>query len=201
MSVRKRPEGPAWRPSRNFLTIYGYAARVMRGLIIDHARNRRAQKRDGQFEITSLGTDTENAVDDHKLVRISEALDELGKAEPTLVQIVYLKFFCGFSFAEMAAMRDARGRPLRKIPEGVNEKVVGPAGEARSGACRAGRSKTQRATRLWADRDTFINSAIKERCAEGPVSRAANGLANLRCRTDCARRKLSGWRGTTSLRT
>src|SRR5215470_20164782 len=32
----------------------GYAARVMRGLIIDHARNRQAQKRGGQFEITSL---------------------------------------------------------------------------------------------------------------------------------------------------
>jgi len=33
-----------------------YAARVMRGLIIDHARNRQAQKRGGQFEITSLDT-------------------------------------------------------------------------------------------------------------------------------------------------
>ena len=31
----------------------GYAARAMRGLIIDHARNRQAQKRGGQFEITS----------------------------------------------------------------------------------------------------------------------------------------------------
>ena len=31
-----------------------YAARVMRGLIIDHARNRQAQKRGGQFEITSI---------------------------------------------------------------------------------------------------------------------------------------------------
>ena len=32
----------------------GYAARAMRGLIIDHARNRSAIKRGGQFEITSL---------------------------------------------------------------------------------------------------------------------------------------------------
>src|ERR1700761_182817 len=32
----------------------GYAARVMRGLIIDHVRNRRAVKRGGQFEITSI---------------------------------------------------------------------------------------------------------------------------------------------------
>ncbi len=39
----------------------GYAARVMRGLIIDHARSRRAQKRGGQFEITSLETEIESA--------------------------------------------------------------------------------------------------------------------------------------------
>ena len=32
----------------------GYAARVMRGLIIDHARSRNAIKRGGEFEITSL---------------------------------------------------------------------------------------------------------------------------------------------------
>jgi DNA-directed RNA polymerase specialized sigma24 family protein len=29
----------------------GYAGRVMRGLIIDHARRRQAQKRGGQFEL------------------------------------------------------------------------------------------------------------------------------------------------------
>ena len=35
----------------------GYAARVMRGLIIDHARSRSAIKRGGEFEITSLEAD------------------------------------------------------------------------------------------------------------------------------------------------
>ena len=35
----------------------GYAARVMRGLVIDHARNRNAIKRGGQFQITLLKTD------------------------------------------------------------------------------------------------------------------------------------------------
>ncbi len=34
-----------------------YASRVMRGLIIDYARNRRAQKRGGRFEMTTLETD------------------------------------------------------------------------------------------------------------------------------------------------
>jgi RNA polymerase sigma factor (TIGR02999 family) len=92
----------------------GYAARVMRGLIIDHARSRRAQKRGGQFEITSLGAEIENAADDHKLARISEALDELAKTEPALAEIVDLKFFCGFSFAEIGAMRDVCERTVQR---------------------------------------------------------------------------------------
>jgi len=83
----------------------GYAARVMRGLIIDYARSRQALKRGGQFEITALESEMELAVDDRELSRISEALDELGKAEPSLAEIVDLKFFCGFSFAEIAAIK------------------------------------------------------------------------------------------------
>jgi RNA polymerase sigma factor (TIGR02999 family) len=74
----------------------GYAARVMRGLIVDYARSRSAQKRGGQFEITSIGTEAGNAVDYHKLNRISEALDELEKADPSLVEIVDLNFFAAF---------------------------------------------------------------------------------------------------------
>src|ERR1700745_1453237 len=42
----------------------GYGARVRRGLIIDHVRNRRTTKRGGEFEITSLETDVaENSAD------------------------------------------------------------------------------------------------------------------------------------------
>ena len=40
----------------------GYASRVMRGVIIDYARRRQAQKRGGLFEITSLATDIAEAV-------------------------------------------------------------------------------------------------------------------------------------------
>lgn len=92
----------------------GYAARVMRGLIIDHARSRQAQKRGGKFEITGHDVEIENAADDKKLTRISEALDELAKAEPALAEIVDLKFFCGFSFAEIAAMRDVCERTVQR---------------------------------------------------------------------------------------
>ena len=37
----------------------GYAARVMRGVIIDHARERHAIKRGGQFELTTLDTNVD----------------------------------------------------------------------------------------------------------------------------------------------
>src|ERR1700761_9256771 len=83
----------------------GYAARVMRGLIIDHVRNRRTTKRGGEFEITSLETDVaENSADVKELSIISDALDELAKVEPELAEVIDLKFFCGFSFGEIAAM-------------------------------------------------------------------------------------------------
>jgi RNA polymerase sigma factor (TIGR02999 family) len=100
------------------LRFIGYAARVMRTLIIDHARERQAQKRGGLFEITSLDTkDTnavENSVDHRKLSEIGDALDELGKVEPSLAEIVDLKFFCGLSFGEIAAMRDVSERTVQR---------------------------------------------------------------------------------------
>ena len=90
-----------------------YAARVMRGLIIDDVRRQRSEKRGGLFEITSLGDDV-GVMTPHALVLISDALDELAGAEPDLAEIVDLKFFCGFSFAEIAAMRDVSERTVQR---------------------------------------------------------------------------------------
>lgn len=76
---------------------------------------RLAQKRGGQFEITSLTTDIgDNLVDARELSRISDALDELAKTDAALAQIVDLKFFCGFSFAEIAAMRGLSERTVQR---------------------------------------------------------------------------------------
>jgi RNA polymerase sigma factor (TIGR02999 family) len=91
-----------------------YASRVMRGLIIDHARNRSALKRGGQFHITSSGTEVEERADDRELVRISEALDELAKADPSLAEIVDMKFFCGFTFEEIGALKSISERTAQR---------------------------------------------------------------------------------------
>lgn len=92
-----------------------YAARVMRGLIIDHVRNRLAIKRGGQVELTSLTTDVGDvANDDQELTRISHSLDELSQVDSSLSQIVDLKFFCGFSFAEIADMIGSSERTVQR---------------------------------------------------------------------------------------
>ena len=105
-------EGPTFPDQPRFMA---YAARVMRGLIIDHMRSRHAQKRGGAFEITSLGDDAaENVAEVGELTRVSQALDELSVAEPALAEIVDLKFFCGFTFVEIAAMRGITERTVQR---------------------------------------------------------------------------------------
>jgi RNA polymerase sigma factor (TIGR02999 family) len=92
-----------------------YAARVMRGLIINYARDRRAQKRGGGFELVPLASDVADpAVDASELARIGDALDELHGVEAALAEVVDLKFFCGFSFAEIAAMRGVTERTVQR---------------------------------------------------------------------------------------
>ena len=92
-----------------------YAARTMRGLIIDHVRRRYAHKRGGLYELTPLDTTLAGRLagaDD--LQQISDVLDELAALEPALAEVVDLKFFCGFSFAEIAAMRGVSERTVQR---------------------------------------------------------------------------------------
>jgi RNA polymerase sigma factor (TIGR02999 family) len=94
---------------------FAYAARAMRGLIIDYVRERRAVKRGGEFHITSLSTaipEPEAAVDD--LGPLGDALLELAEVEPDLAELVDLRFFCGFAFEEIAAMRGVSRRTLHR---------------------------------------------------------------------------------------
>jgi RNA polymerase sigma factor (TIGR02999 family) len=105
-------EGASFPDQSHFM---GYAAHVMRGLIIDHVRARSALKRGGEFEITSLTGDFfENPVDAGQLTLIGDALDELAKIERELAEVVEMKFFCGFSFAEIATMQRLSERTVQR---------------------------------------------------------------------------------------
>jgi len=93
----------------------GYAARVMRGLIIDFVRERRALKRGGDFHITQLPTEVpESDKDEIDLSRLAEALDELAVRDAKLAELVDLRYFCGFTFDEIAAQRSASTRTVQR---------------------------------------------------------------------------------------
>jgi DNA-directed RNA polymerase specialized sigma24 family protein len=63
----------------------GYAARVMRGLLIDLLRERRALKRGAAFHITQLNTEiSESHGELEQVSRLSDALDELAHQDPRL---------------------------------------------------------------------------------------------------------------------
>lgn len=89
----------------------GYAARVMRGLIIDFVRERRALKRGAGYHITQLPTELP-AAEIGELGRLSDALDELSAREPLLAQLVDLRYFCGFTVEEIAAQRGVSVRTV-----------------------------------------------------------------------------------------
>lgn len=93
----------------------GYAARAMRGLLIDFARRQQTLKRGAGFEITRLDTHIgEEVAGDSELERLSDALDELARLEPRLAELVDLKYFCGFSFGEIAQMRGMSERTVQR---------------------------------------------------------------------------------------
>ena len=94
-----------------------YASRAMRGLVIDYARRRRAKKRGSQFEITLENDEPPGGQqndDASELERLSEALDELAQFAPALAELVDLHFFCGFSFTEVAALRQVSERTVSR---------------------------------------------------------------------------------------
>jgi RNA polymerase sigma factor (TIGR02999 family) len=92
-----------------------YAARAMRGLVIDRARARGAQKRGGDLAFQSLDTQTaESIADPGTLVSIGDALDDLAALEPALAHLVDLKFFCGFTMHEIAAQQGVSLRTIER---------------------------------------------------------------------------------------
>lgn len=94
-----------------------YAARAMRGLMIDYARRRQAKKRGGEFHITSAGpeiADSDGGPDPEELEQLDTALDALGSVDPSLAQLVDLHFFCGFTLTELARLRGVSERTVQR---------------------------------------------------------------------------------------
>ena len=107
------PRDPSRYPDRG--RFMAYAARAMRGLIIDYARNRRTLKRGGAFHLTTIDTEAgDEATDDRDLSKIGDAVDELAHVEPALAELVDMRFFVGLSSAEIAAIRGVSERTVQR---------------------------------------------------------------------------------------
>ncbi len=78
------------------------ASKLMRQVLIDHARNRLAEKRQGGIMVT-LGAAT-NAADasDVDVLALDDALTQLASFAPQQAKVVELRFFGGLSIPETA---------------------------------------------------------------------------------------------------
>ena len=93
------------QPPRDFETrahFFGICANLMREILVQYARRRKAAKRDAGCQVTldeNLALHQRQSVD---LVALDEALQELAKLDPQQSRIVELRFFGGLSIEETA---------------------------------------------------------------------------------------------------
>ena len=111
-----RRESLAFADRGHFMS---YAACAMRGLIVDYLRRRQAQKRGGEFEITTLPTESRSGtrvdgIETVQIEKLNEALETLGQIDARLAECVDLKFFCGLSFTEIAQLRQVSERTVQR---------------------------------------------------------------------------------------
>jgi RNA polymerase sigma factor (TIGR02999 family) len=93
---------------QNRAQFFGLAARLMRNILVDHARNRGAAKRGGGQYSISLSR-AERLADDKSevdLLAINEALERLSAFDAQKARIVELRFFGGLTIEEAAEVLD-----------------------------------------------------------------------------------------------
>jgi RNA polymerase sigma factor (TIGR02999 family) len=92
-----------------------YASRAMRGLIIDYLRRGQAKQRGDALEFVALPENLPKEVaHDMGIDPLRRALDSLSALHPRLSECVDLKFFCGFSFAEIARLWNVSERTVQR---------------------------------------------------------------------------------------
>jgi len=94
-----RQDGLHCENRAHFLAI---AARLMRQILVDYARRRRAAKHDGGYKVTLEGAESllkQRTVD---LLALDDALNDLARLDPEQCRIVELRFFGGLTLEETA---------------------------------------------------------------------------------------------------
>ena len=94
-----------------------YAARVMRSVVVDAVRRRRADRHGGGVEHVELDAgiaDVAGGPDDHEVLRVHEALQELEAIDARLVRIVEMRYFAGMTETEIAEVLQVTERTVRR---------------------------------------------------------------------------------------
>jgi RNA polymerase sigma factor (TIGR02999 family) len=100
----------------NRAQFFGVAARLMRRVLVDHARARHAEKRGGDAVFVSLDA-AADAPDDSTVgdvLAIDEALERLAAHDPEQVQIVELRYFAGLTVEETARVVGRSPRTVKR---------------------------------------------------------------------------------------
>jgi RNA polymerase sigma factor (TIGR02999 family) len=97
---------------------FAYAAKTMRNVIIDAAREHQAECRGGGAEHVTLAADDALQVPDtrasEELIRVNDALLELEALDPELVQVVEMRYFGGYTEQEIADFQGVTERTVRR---------------------------------------------------------------------------------------
>jgi RNA polymerase sigma factor (TIGR02999 family) len=95
---------------------FGIAAQLMRRILVDYARTRRAEKRGGSALLVSLtaASDTPSDSQIADVLAIDDALERLATYDPDQVRIVDLRFFAGLSVEETAQVLGRSPRTVKR---------------------------------------------------------------------------------------
>ena len=97
---------------------FAYAAKTMRHVIIDAAREHRAECRGGGVEHVPIDDEDAPQVPDtqasDELLRVNDALLELEALDPELAQVVEMRYFGGYSEQEIAEVQGVTERTVRR---------------------------------------------------------------------------------------
>jgi len=93
---------------------YGVAARVMRQILVDHARARHALKRGGEETDVPLSDTLECPGRPVLVIALDEALDRLTSVDERKARFVEMRFFAGMTAEEISACSDIPSHTVRR---------------------------------------------------------------------------------------
>lgn len=111
---------------------FAYAASAMRSVVVDHARQRLAQKRGGNLHrVTDLPEDLEGGIRvDEDMLGLDAALTQLAGVDPRLAHVVELRYFAGLSEIEIGALLQRSERSVRRDWQKARLYLLAALGEA-----------------------------------------------------------------------